>query len=119
MIYFTTEFELDLPTEKDEDEYNDKVFALIDEFLGEDAYKYRNTYEIKYLQVKNRFSFKWNDSIIKDFSNLEGEDRVRAISKMINKWFRGKKYLKNHHVRNFASEYNIKRVWKDMPIEYL
>jgi len=105
MIYFTTEFEINLPTEKEKDVYTSKVYSIIEDFLGDIAFKYKNTFGLKYVQVKNRFFFKWNDSL---YTGPEtGEARVKMISKTVEQYFRSNKYLKRHSVRNIATEYNI------------
>lgn len=105
MIYFTTEFEINLPTPNEKEVYLSKVYSQIEDFLGDLAYKYKNTFEIRYAEVKNKFTFKWNDSIYT--GNETGEERVKAISRMLERSFRTNKFFKKHGIRSIATEYNI------------
>lgn len=108
MIYFTTEFEITLPTDKESNIYSSKVMSIIEDFLGDIAYKYKNSIAVKYIcgRIKNKFEFKWNDSI---YGGTEtGAARVKAASKTMERFLKSDKYLKKHNISNIMTEYVVK-----------
>lgn len=106
MIYFTTEFEITLPSEKESNIYSSKVMSTIEDFLGDIAYKYKNSISVKYAKVKNRFIFKWNDTI---YDGPETDEaRVKAATEKMSKFFKSNKYLRKHNISNIMTEYVIK-----------
>lgn len=108
MIFFTTEFEATLPGEKESNIYMSKITSVIEDFLGDIDYKYKNSISMKYVcgRIHNKFTFKWNDSIYTG----DETDTARAIAatKKMEKTLRSNKFLKKHGISKIATEYVIK-----------
>lgn len=107
MIYFATEFEITPPSEKESAVYQSKVTELIEEFLGDLSYKYKESIKMKYVcgRIKNKFFFNWNNSL---FMNDERKDDPIYITKKMEAYLKSCKFLRKHNLANIATEYTVK-----------
>lgn len=107
MITFTTEMQVLLPTEKEED-YFDKVQINVAKFIKSLPDSYKEAIEVIYdaRGKKNTVVFKWNDSLYEGTET--GDDRVFAAVAKMEYWFKHCKWFRKHNVANFTTSYTIK-----------
>ena len=108
MIYFTTEFEINLPLEKESSAYQSKIVSIIEDFLGDLAYKYKDSIKMKYVcgRIQNKFLFNWNNSL---FMNDDRRDDPAYVTKQMEKYLKSNSYLKKHNISHIATEYTVKK----------
>lgn len=105
-ITFNTEMTITLPTEREDDYYNNAC-EEVKKFTGKFSSKPffpQITYDAK--GKKSLVTFKWNDA---QYQGEEtGEERAKYLLGRMTYWFKHCKFFRKHQVNNIISSYTIK-----------